>query len=63
MSKYLMLIFLLLLPTAALAQPSIAFDSEGHDFGEAEQGAVLRHVFEFTNTGTEELIIVSLKSS
>jgi hypothetical protein len=63
MYRYLVLALLLCLPAAALAQPSIAFDNETHDFGVVEQGAVLRHVFEFTNSGTEELVIASLRSS
>jgi hypothetical protein len=61
--KTIVLTLALLIPVTAFAQPAIVFESKTHDFGEVEQGAVLEHEFEFTNEGSEELVIIELKSS
>lgn len=63
MRKLLFILVFLSVPSLALAQPSMVFDSEDVDFGEVDSGAVLEHVFEFVNTGTEELVIESIKPS
>jgi hypothetical protein len=55
MRTFIMLICLFL-PSIVFAQPSIQFDSEKYDFKEVE-GKVIEHGFEFTNAGTEELVI------
>ncbi|NNC95726.1 MAG: DUF1573 domain-containing protein [Chitinophagales bacterium] len=39
------------------------FDKMEHDFGTIEQGDKVAHTFEFTNTGSEPLIIQSAKGS
>ena len=54
---------ILLLPVISCAQPSIAFDSEEHDFGTVAPVDTIEHVFEFTNTGDQDLLIEKLGSS
>ncbi|PHR36719.1 MAG: hypothetical protein COA38_01470 [Fluviicola sp.] len=41
----------------------IEFDKETHDYGEVKHGGNGQCVFEFTNTGTEPLIISNAKGS
>lgn len=47
------------------AQPTttISFDKEEHDFGNINEGDKVEHIFKFTNTGNEPLIISSAKGS
>lgn len=42
---------------------TISFDKVEHDFGNIKEGDVVEHVFKFTNTGKEPLIIESAKGS
>ena len=57
------LLILLLFPTWAWAQPSILFTTENHDFGYVVQGVQLEYLFEFTNAGSEALIIKEVNAS
>jgi len=59
----LLMTIILLLPVLSYAQPSIAFDSEEHDFGTVAPAGTIEHVFEFTNTGDQDLLIQKLGSS
>lgn len=43
--------------------PVIKFDRAQYDFGVVEEGGVLTHSFVFTNTGTEPLEIVDIRTS
>jgi len=52
-----------LFPGLVYAEPSIRFESELHDFGTVTQGNLLEFAFEFTNIGTEELLIKRLTAS
>jgi hypothetical protein len=61
--KIIIVTLLVLLPALVHAQPTIQFESETHDFGEVRQGAQLEHVFEFRNSGKEDLIISQLVPS
>ncbi len=54
---------IVLFPTFALAEPSLVFQSEKHDFGKVVQGEQLEYTFEFTNMGTDDLIIELLNTS
>ena len=54
---------ILLLPVLSYAQPSVSFDSEEHDFGAVAPAGTIEHVFEFTNTGDQVLVILKLSSS
>lgn len=54
---------LILFPALVYAGPSITFESELHDFGTVTQGDILEFAFEFTNTGTEALLIKRLTPS
>ena len=56
-------ILLLLFPALAHANPMIKFESEIHNFGQVVHGELLEHTFNFTNQGTEDLIIEKLSSS
>ncbi len=51
------ILLMLLAPTLAWAEPAIVFQTERHDFGAVRQGAQLQYTFEFSNSGTDELII------
>lgn len=59
----MVMLLVLCLSSLAYAGSSIEFVSETHDFGHVTQGELLEHTFEFTNTGTEELIIEKVESS
>ncbi|MCB0558116.1 MAG: DUF1573 domain-containing protein [Lewinellaceae bacterium] len=41
----------------------IAFEEESYDFGEVDEGAVVVHTFQFTNTGKAPLLISSARST
>jgi hypothetical protein len=41
----------------------IKYDSEIHNFGSADEGDVVKHVFKFTNAGKEPLLISNAKGS
>ncbi len=43
--------------------PAIEFEKTHHDFGDIEQGQVVRYDFAFTNTGNGSLIIANVKAS
>ena len=61
--KRFLIVLVILFPGLVHAGPSIQFESELHDFGAVKQGDVLEFAFEFTNTGTEELLIKRLTAS
>jgi hypothetical protein len=53
-------------PAAApstLSPDNVAFKSEVHDFGTIEEGPAAEHVFTFTNTGKEPLVIQRVQPS
>jgi hypothetical protein len=58
--RNVLLMFFLLLPVPALAQPQITFDNEVYDFGIVSGSLPLEHTFEVSNKGTENLIIRKL---
>jgi len=62
MKYFFLMIFLLSFPAICFSQPSIKFDSEKYNFGEVLDG-VIEHTFEFTNSGTEDLIIEDIVPS
>ena len=57
MKKFLVLVFLLIFPALSFAQPAITFDKEQQDFGTISKSDALDYTFEFTNSGSEDLII------
>lgn len=63
MKKSVILILLLLIPVLCYAHASITFNSEEYDFGTVAEGSSIEHVFEFTNTGDQDLVIEKLTSS
>jgi hypothetical protein len=63
MRKIVFVIFLLVFPAMAYAQPSISFDSKNYDFGTIHQGKSIEHTFEVSNAGNEELFIQKLVPS
>jgi hypothetical protein len=65
MKKYLLLIVVLGFVASAYAQqttgPVITFEKKTHDFGDIIQGDKVEETFQFTNTGTEPLIITNVQ--
>jgi hypothetical protein len=71
MKKYLIVLFCVVLAAPAFAQqvkstpkvdgPVLAFEKNTHDFGDIVQGDKVEHVFKFTNTGNEPLIITNIQ--
>jgi len=45
----------------AHAQSAITWDKNTHDFGDMIQGEKVEHVFKFTNTGNEPLVITDVQ--
>jgi hypothetical protein len=58
-------LFVLLIgfPALAWSAPAIEFQTQKHDFGNVAQGVQLEYQFEFSNTGTDELIIDAVNTS
>lgn len=48
-------------PAKPLSGPVLTLKQTSHDFGDIRQGDVVEHVFEFTNTGNEPLIIQDIR--
>jgi Protein of unknown function (DUF1573) len=63
MRKIFLFVFLFIFPAVSYSQPSITFDAEDHDFGTIVQGDTLEHVFNFKNTGNEDLIVEKVSAS
>ncbi len=63
MKKIILLVVLIAFPVISFAQPSIIFEKERQDFGEVKKGTELEYTFEFTNNGSEELIISKIITS
>ncbi|GHU86349.1 hypothetical protein FACS1894153_3250 [Bacteroidia bacterium] len=49
--------------TAPVTGPSIQFENMVHDYGTINRGADGNCTFEFTNTGTEDLVLSNVQSS
>lgn len=54
---------MLCFPALAYANPVITFESESHYFGHVVHGELLEYAFEYTNAGTEELVIQRIEPS
>jgi hypothetical protein len=63
MKKIILVALVALVSFAAQAQAKIEFKSDTIDYGEIAKGSDGVRVFEFTNTGSEPLIISDVKSS
>lgn len=63
MKKILLIAVLLAVPAISYAQPSIKFQTETYDFGEVSTTGHLEYNFEFSNEGTDDLVIEKLTSS
>ena len=63
MKKIFLLLFIVVFPLIAFAQPDIMFEKETHDFGTVAQGELLEYTFSFTNKGTENLLIEKVAPS
>jgi hypothetical protein len=72
MRKPFVLLFLVVFAVTAIAQeakstaakvtgPVLTFEKSTHDFGDIYQGDNVEHVFKFTNTGNEPLIISNIQ--
>lgn len=63
MKRFISTIFLLSLALAAIGQ-SIRFDSTTHNFGTIEEsGGKVAHTFHYTNSGTQQLVIIDVAVS
>jgi hypothetical protein len=62
MCKYFF-VLLVWFPAMVWAAPAIEFQTEKHDFGSVIQGVQLEYHFEFSNRGTDDLIIDSVNTS
>lgn len=72
MRKYLLLVFVLGLTAQSFAQDKkteqkngaiISWEKKAHDFGNIVQGDKVEHIFYFTNTGNEPLIVSNVQVS
>ncbi len=66
MKKVLVVLFVGLMGFALQAQEKVAeitFKSDTVNYGEIEKGANGVRIFEFTNTGTSDLVVTNVKSS
>jgi len=54
---------LLFISSFSYAQPAISFNHITYDFSTIGQEDHVEHVFEFTNTGDQELVIEKLDAS
>lgn len=72
MKKFFVLLLMVALASGAYAQdkqaatsktngPVLTFEKNTHDFGDIFQGDQVEHVFKFTNTGNEPLIISNIQ--
>lgn len=64
--KYLLTLAFVALATVAFSQakptgPVIAWEKATYDFGDITQGDKVEHVFKFTNTGTEPVVITNVQ--
>jgi hypothetical protein len=50
-------------PPPDVPTTTIKYDETVYDFGIADEGAIVKHVYKFTNTGSEPLIISNAKGS
>ncbi len=63
MKAFFLIVLAVCFPAFARAQPAIEFETEQHDFGQVVRGDQLEHSFNFTNRGSDELVIMGLDSS
>ncbi|MBI5639826.1 MAG: DUF1573 domain-containing protein [Nitrospirae bacterium] len=65
MKKIILSVFclLLLLPVPSHALPAISFVETVHDFGTLGEAEKVEHIFEFTNSGDQDLVIERISSS
>ena len=63
MKKFILLAVIALVSLSVQAQAEIKFKSETIDYGNIAKGSDGVRTFEFTNTGSEDLVISDVKSS
>jgi len=61
--SFLLLITGVLISGISLAQPTIKFNDETHDFGEVVEGKLASYEFQVTNSGNQPLIISNVQPS
>lgn len=59
--RHLFFVLTILLSLSAAAQAEFKFDQRVHKFPKTKEGVVLKHVYTFTNTGDEPLVIERIK--
>lgn len=63
MVRIFLFIVISLFPSVVSAQPAITFAQQSHDFGTIAPADSIAHDFEFSNSGTEDLVIEKLVPS
>lgn len=63
MKKISLSISLIALSLLSIAQGKFSFSEESHDFGTVIEGVQATHVFKFTNTGNEPIVISGVRAS
>ena len=62
-NSFILLISGILISGISLAQPTIKFTDETHDFGEVTEGKLASYEFQITNSGNQPLIISNVQPS
>jgi len=63
MKKIILIICIIFVPALCYSQPAITFNELSHDFGIVSQKDRIEHIFEFTNKGNQDLVILKVTAS
>ncbi len=63
MRKFIITILSVGISVIGFAQGTFKFEEESYDFGNIKEGDKADHVFKFTNTGNEPIVITKVKAS
>ncbi|MEZ4484127.1 MAG: DUF1573 domain-containing protein [Syntrophotaleaceae bacterium] len=63
MKPLILILVILLLPTAVPAAPHLLAESPLHHFGKIAEGSTIEHTFRFQNSGDQPLVISKVRSS
>ena len=50
-------------PSTTLKPDNVQFTADSYDFGTIEEGPAAEHIFTFTNTGSEDLVVQRVQPS
>jgi hypothetical protein len=70
MNRFVIVVLIMAFAVPVLAQsaqkvkgPVLTLEKSSYDFGDISQGEIVEHVFKFTNTGDEPLLITNVVAS